>query len=259
MFNIGDKARRNVLVSSDHGLLIVNRFDYAPIGISGSILDHGNNNTVEADATMKALRGVDSPIIFDVGANLGTYASWVAKWFEPVNGKVYCFEPQRIIFQMLCGNMAINNIFNVYAYELALGSEEKYIEIDEVNYDEPGGFGSFSLDGVEREKYKTILGKKQRIKLTTIDKFVEENQIPKIDFIKIDAEGLDIDVIAGAPSSIEKFKPDLYVEYLNLGSSKKEDTLLEGKQYLVSVLNTMGYETFEIGHDIFGTAKGHRI
>ena len=135
MFVLGDRKLQNVLVSSDHGMMIVNRFDRGPdeVSVGSHILDHGNNNTVEADTAIKVLANVDNPIIFDVGANIGTFATWVAMWTKTKNGRVYCFEPQRQVFQMLCGNMALNNITNVYAYEIALGRQNKMIEMPEVD------------------------------------------------------------------------------------------------------------------------------
>ena len=256
MFTIGDKPLPNILVNCDHGMMIINRFDNDVNSIGQMILDHGNNNTVEADLTVRMLQHTTDPIIFDVGSNIGTYATWVAKWASDKNGKVYCFEPQRQIFQMLCGNLAINNIFNVYSYQLGLGKEEKYIEIPEIDYYTPNSsFGSVSLDGIDRKKYNNKINQTQRIKLTTLDNFMIEHNIPKVDYIKIDAEGLDIDVMEGGMNTIKKFMPDLYVEYLNLGSSRDENTSHEGKENLINYLKNLGYNTHVVFHDIFATTK----
>lgn len=236
--------------------MIVNRFDDTLSSIGISLLDHGNNNTVEADVTVRALLDVENPVIFDVGANIGTYASWVARWAAARNGRVYCFEPQRVVFQMLCGNMAINNIFNVHAYQLGLGKEESYIDLPEINYQLPGSsFAAFSLDGVDRKKYQNVPNSSQRVEISTLDKFVHDWNINKIDFIKIDAEGLDIDVIEGGMNSILKFKPDLLVEYLHLGSSKDEDTREQGKLRLVDYLDNFGYSSRVVGHDIYASTR----
>jgi FkbM family methyltransferase len=256
MFNINDRKAQNILVNCDHGLMIINRFDNDPlISVGTFLLDHGNNNTVEADLTVRALLDIPNPVIFDVGSNIGTYATWVARWAKTKQGKVYCFEPQRQIFQILCGNMAINNIDNVYAYNIGLGKEETFIDIPEVDYTKPNSsFGAFSLDGVDRNRYSN-LEQTQRIKISTLDNFVSEWKIEKVDFIKIDAEGLDVDVMEGGLNTIKKFMPDLFVEFLNLGSSKKEDTSSEGKDILVDYLKNLGYNTHLIGNDIFATTK----
>jgi FkbM family methyltransferase len=256
MFTIGNRVRPNILISCDHGLMIVNRFDNNPIvGIGGFLLKHGNNNTVEADLTVKLLKDISNPVIFDIGSNIGTYATWVANWSMERNGKVYCFEPQRQIFQILCGNMAINNVDNVYAYSMALGNQNGFIDLPEVDYSiENSSFGAFSLDGVDRKRY-TNSTKMQRVQISTLDKFVSDWNIDHIDFIKIDAEGLDIDVIQGGINTIQKYKPDLFVEYLNLGTSKNEDTSEQGKDKLITVLQNLDYRTYVVGHDVLATIK----
>ena len=258
MFILGDRKLQNVLVSCDHGMMIVNRFDRGPdnVSVGAHILDHGNNNTVEANTVMQVLANVENPIIFDIGANIGTFASWVSMWAAERNGKIYCFEPQRSVFQMLCGNMAINNIFNVHAYEMALGRENKFIELPEVKYDEHASFASFTLDSIDTTNmYKTDSSKTQRIKMMTLDSFMKEYQVPKVDFIKVDAEGLDIDVLEGGMDTIMRYKPDLYVEYLNLGPSKKEDTTDQGREFLTQYLQNLGYKTLVIHHDIYASVR----
>lgn len=257
MFMLGDKIRRNILVSCDHGLMIVNRFDNHPqVGIGGFLLKHGNNNTVEADFAFRVLQDIENPIVIDVGANIGTYATWLAHFLEKKNGKIYCFEPQREVFQILCGNFAINNLFNAYAYEMALGSEEKFIDINEVDYNQTGSFGAFTLTNATLPEGRiTKLPTTQRIKMTTLDKFVQDYQLPKVDFIKIDAEGLDIEVMEGAKNVINTFKPDLYVEFLNLGSTGAEDSSEEGRDRLITYLTSLGYKGMIVGHDIFATCR----
>ena len=258
MFTLDDKPIRNILVSCDHGTMILNRNDSGPdgVGVGRFLLDHGNNNTVETDIASKALINTVDPVVIDIGANIGTFATFIAPWLAKRGGKLYCFEPQRQVFQILCGNLAINNIFNVYAYETAIGREEKWIEIPEVDYDQPGSFAAFTLGGADlSDTYKSVAGAMQRIKMTTIDRFVLEHRVPKVDYIKIDAEGLDLDVINGAAQTIEKFKPDLYVEYLNLGDSQRQDTSDQGRAKLIEVLKKLGYSYMVVGHDIFATTK----
>ena len=258
MFTISDRVIRNIIVPCDHGPMIINRFDlgYDGVSVGNFLLEHANNNTVEADVAFRALYGVENPIVFDVGANIGTFATWVATAIEKSNGKLYCFEPQRLIHQMLCGNMAMNNIFNVYTYELALGNEEKYIEIDDIVYNKPGSFGSVTLTDIDMSTtYKTDPTKKQRIKMTTIDNFVLEHQLPKVDYIKVDAEGLDIEVLDGAKNTIAKYSPDLFVEFLNLGSSRTGDTRYEGKDRLEAYLKNLGYTVVLVNHDLFASKR----
>lgn len=208
-YPLEDKIRRNILISCDHGLMIVNRFD-VNAGNAGQgvwLLDHGNVSTVEAYHSIKAIKRED-PIIFDVGANIGTYTTWMAKHFP--KGKIYAFEPQRLVFQILCGNMALNNFYNTHIYNFGLGSENNTIEFYEPNYYMGEDFGIFSL--VEDK----IIHKSQEkavVDIYTLDYFVEHYKVPHIDFIKIDAEGMDLDVLKGAEQSLKKFKPSILVEH----------------------------------------------
>lgn len=254
MFTLGDKVRPNILVSTDQGMFIVNRFDHTDSGISGFLLDHGNYNTVEADLTLKSLQNKKNPVIFDIGANIGTYASWIAMSTEAIGGKVYAFEPQRRVFQMLCGNLAINNIFNVYTYCMALGTQSTHIEIEEVDYTKKSNFGAFSL--VNKTKhYESVNGSKQRIEMSTLDQFVRDNNIESVDFIKVDAEGMDIDVLEGGEKTLQQFKPHLCVEYINLGSTKQEDTMEEGKSRLSYYLSRIGYDITIVNKNIHAIPK----
>jgi len=207
----GDKKHKNVLVSCDHGLMIVNRFDsdpqYPDVGQAQFILDHGNASSIEGYTTFERCKNTIDPIIFDVGANIGTYATVVSKLCP--TAKIYCFEPQRLIFQMLCGNFAINNLENCYAYPIALGDISEWINIDEPDYNQQGSFGSFSII---KDVIKTRANKQTPTQKLTLDDFVEIYKVRKVDFIKIDAEGMDIEVLKGAVKTLKSFNPSLLIE-----------------------------------------------
>lgn len=212
MWDFGDRIRRNILLNCDHGTMIVNRFDHNKnmVGQGQWLLDHGNTATVESKTTYDCLNNTENPVIFDVGANIGTYSTLVARALP--TSKIYCFEPQRLVFQMLCGNMAINNYDNCYPYNMGLGKENARILIEEPDYNAQENYGSFSLVLNEiqgRSGVKTILD------IMTLDFFIKYNQIEKLDFLKIDVEGMELDILLGGRETIEKFKPVLLVEYRN--------------------------------------------
>ena len=208
VFNIGDKVHRNVLLSCDHGLMIVNRFDcnHEQVGHGQWLLDHGNTSTIEAYNCYQAIKDYSEPVIFDIGANIGTFTTWMAKAFP--NGKIYAFEPQRQVFQMLCGNAAINNFYNVYAYNIGLGKENVKIGFQEPNYFEKADFGTFSLveDIITQKTDNKIV-----VQINTLDWFLENYNIPKIHLLKIDVEGMDLDVLIGATNAIKKHLPVIFI------------------------------------------------
>ena len=235
-FKVGDKIHRNILLSCDHGLMIVNRFDCndEQVGHSQWLLDHGNVSTVETLYCHEAIKEISNPIIFDIGANIGTFTTWMAKAFP--EGRVYCFEPQREVFKMLCGNASINNLYNVYPYNVALGKENSKIEFKEPNYFQKNDFGTFSLiEDVITEKTNN----KMVVQVNTLDWFLEYYHIPKVHLLKIDVEGMDIDVLMGATKTIQKHFPIIFIEH----SDNRKSVLNELKQFL---------DQFEYSYSVVG-------
>ena len=237
--NIGDKRHRNVLLSCDHGLMIINRFDcnHEQVGHGQWLLDHGNCSTVEALRCFQSLQGIENPVIFDVGANIGTFATLMAKTYS--SGKIYCFEPQHSVFQQLAGNISINNMYNVFTYNMALGKENTYKEFYQPDYFSNNDFGTFSL--VDETKLKTT-AEKIVVEIKTLDSFVKIYKIEKIDLIKIDAEGMDLDVLSGGIESINTFRPKLFIEHCDNRKTIKDELLF--------FLKPFGYHFDTIGNNL---------
>ena len=236
IFNIGDKVHRNVLLSCDHGLMIVNRFDcnHEQVGHGQWLLDHGNTSTIEAANCFDAIKDITEPVIFDIGANIGTFTTWMARAFP--NGKIHSFEPQRAVFQMLSGNAAINNLYNVYTYNIGLGKDNKKVEFLEPNYFQKNDFGTFSLveDIITDKTQNKIV-----VQINTLDWFVEFYNIPKIHLLKIDVEGMDLDVLIGGKNTIIKNLPVIFIEHCDNRKSVIEDI----KNFL---------DQFEYNYEIIG-------
>ena len=244
MFSITDKVRRNVLVSSDHGSMIVNRFDcnHEQVGHGQWLMDHGSASSIEANHTFLSLRDNEQPVIFDIGANIGTYATWVAKCFP--KGSIYCFEPQRLVFQMLCGNIAINNFDNVFTYNIAIGEADYMMLIDEPDYYQKEDFGIFSL--VE-DKIQSKSGRSYAVQVMSIDSFVATFKVPKVDFLKIDVEGMDLAVLKGAQQTLSLFKPVIFIEH----SDNRKSILNE----IVDYLGLDKYDYSVIGNNVLAKPR----
>src|SRR5262245_59764622 len=127
-----------VLVSSSHGTLIVNRNDYheneryGKYGVGHQILTKSAFDTTEVELVLQLLeRRCHHPgsgvLAIDGGANIGVH---LVEWARHMGswGEVIAFEPQEKIFYALCGNIAINNCFNVSAKNMAIGAEEGVID-----------------------------------------------------------------------------------------------------------------------------------
>jgi FkbM family methyltransferase len=215
--------------------MIVNRFDsnHEGVGHGQWLLDHGNTSTVEAANCYESIKEFSEPVIFDIGANIGTFTTWMARAFP--RGKVYAFEPQRVVFQMLSGNAAINNLYNVYTHNIGIGKENCKVEFEEPDYFDKCDFGTFSL--VEKivppSKNKFILS------INTLDWFVEYHNIPKVHMLKIDVEGMDLDVLTGGTNTIKKQLPVIFIEHCD----NRKTILEEIKIFL---------DKFDYGYKIIG-------
>jgi FkbM family methyltransferase len=135
--------------------------------------------------------------VLDVGANIGVHSLYFAEAVG-ANGVVLAFEPQRALYQILCANIALNEIYNVRALQLGLGRENGQGFMPVLDYSRSGNFGATSIgaDGADQ------------IMVATIDSLGLEH----CHFIKIDVEGMEEEVIAGAAQTIARCRPLLYVE-----------------------------------------------
>src|SRR5258708_33505318 len=136
--------------------------------------------------------------VVEVGANVGMLTVPLARLAGP-GGKVIAFEPQRIVYQMLCGNVALNALSNVIAHNSAAGRAAGSITVPPVDYGNMGNFGGVSLGGSAEG---------ETVALVTIDQL----GLAKCDFMKIDVEGMELDVLEGAATTLQQFRPRLYVE-----------------------------------------------
>jgi FkbM family methyltransferase len=224
--------------------MIVNRFDcnQEKVGHGQWLLDHGNTSTIEAYNCYNAIKDLSEPVVFDIGANIGTFTTWMAKAFP--KGKIYAFEPQRVVFQMLSGNAAINNLYNVYTYNIGLGRENTTVEFEEPNYFEKNDFGTFSLvEDIITEKTNN----KVTVHITTLDWFFECYKVPKVHLLKIDVEGMDLDVLVGGTNTIKKHLPVIFIEHCD----NRKTILEEIKKFL----NQFEYNFSVIGNNVLCTPQ----
>lgn len=186
--------------------------------------------------------GIHEPLILDIGANLGAYAVPMAKHLDAAKGVVYAYEPQRIVYQQLCGNIFLNRLDNVHAFWMAVGDSDGDIKIPELDYDKSSNIGGFSV--VERYRSKTdfvVLREDGRSTKTRIAK-LDSLKFPKSPcLLKIDVEGFDQQVIAGGVDLLKRsnFPPLLFEAWGFDWFREQKDKLFKG-------LRDLGYEITSI-------------
>lgn len=140
--------------------------------------------------------------IVDVGANNGNFAVEFSH-LAGDEGKVHSFEPQRIIYYQLCGNVFMNGLNNVYCHNVAIGDKTDIVFMEEPNYmsKEAVNFGDVRI--------KTPSDNNIIVNLKKLDDY----DFQEIVFIKIDVQGYESFVIDGALATIEKHRPYIFVEF----------------------------------------------
>jgi FkbM family methyltransferase len=162
-------------------------------------------------------------ICVDVGAYIGTHTLFFA---EAVGreGIVVAFEAQQPMFQLLCGNVALNHHLNVRAFNLALDETPGLVHINNIDYREPNHFGGAAISRYEGYP----------IEARTLD----DCSLPAVDLLKIDVEGFEPEVINSAVVAIRMYQPFIYIEYQPM----------EQSQDLVPLIQALDYDVYE--HDV---------
>ena len=146
---------------------------------------------------------ITSTTVIDIGGNNGQLAIEFAHLVGD-KGRVITFEPQRIIFQQLCGNVFINGLDNVWAFNIAIGDENGVTNIEKPDYFSKGPLNLGNVHvGLETSSEPVIIN--------TLDSFNLEN----VSIIKIDVQGFEKKVLLGALETIKKNKPIIFIEIEN--------------------------------------------
>jgi len=184
----------NRCVLAREGYVLYNSND---VFIGQAIERYGEYGEIEAQLLRQLCR--PGSVAVEVGANIGTHTLVLSRGVGPT-GYVYAYEPQGVVFQTLCANLALNSITNVDARHAAAGAEPGWVLIPDIDYTRRGNFGGVSVNDF------TAGSKVPRV---TLDADLD---LDRLALIKIDVEGMELEVLRGAAALIARFDPALYVE-----------------------------------------------
>jgi FkbM family methyltransferase len=165
--------------------------------------------------------------VVDVGANIGIHSLKLGKLVGS-SGSVYAFEPHPMIFQKLDENITLNRMFCIKPIPLGLASKsgEFFLHgFDENSSNQGTSFLTESDEGNQENLSNTYT-----VNVETLDNFIEYNKLDRLDLIKIDAEGFDLDVLMGSLKSIAQFKPVIIFEYCLKSDAKDKIELFDQVQ-----------------------------
>ena len=183
--------------------------------VGGSLRENGIYSPDEC----RLLRKILQPewVAFDCGANMGTLTLEMARKCK----KVISIEPQYLINQLLRANVAINDLPNVEVLYNAVGATPGEVLIPVLDYNHPVNYGAVGRDN--------HWGRGQAVEQVTIDGIVVDLQLPSVNFLKVDVEGMEKEVLMGAVDTIKHEKPLLYVE------NDRQDKAKELVEYIYSL------------------------
>lgn len=166
-------------------------------------------------------------VFFDIGAHFGYY-SLMASRLSGGSGRVYAFEPSKANYQILRKNVHRNHSENVSTFELAVSDFTGEIEFS-------NGSNSYANTVV---KGSPIFTESDIVKVPCmdIDHFVNEQQVNKVDFVKIDIEGHELNALKGAESTLRNYRPAIYLA--------THDNHCAGiSEKCISYLHNLGYKS----------------
>lgn len=179
-------------------------------------------------------------VVLDIGANIGSHTLPLAHLVGDT-GSVIAFEPTDYAFGKLMENLRLNSrlanrVIPVQAMLLGTAQAEAPESIP----------SSWSLDIVTGDKVHEIHGgtfqSLNGASLLRLDDWFEINQINRLDFVKLDVDGYEIDVIEGGLQTLSRYSPDIMME---LAPYVFEERGKSFKQ-LISMLNKLNFRCWEV-------------
>lgn len=146
-------------------------------------------------------------VAIDVGANIGYLAMYLRHRIGP-SGELFCFEPEPENYAELEANLRRNHLDNCHAIGAAVGAQEGTVSFAR------GLNGHVTPEGTPGISVPVI----------TLDTFVEQRSLPRVDFVKIDVEGFEVDVLNGMKALLSRpDKPLMYIEVHGRGEYYNAD------------------------------------
>jgi FkbM family methyltransferase len=235
---VGNKAHHRLIITylklrNDDNLVLRNiqgskmYLDLSDLGLSWELIVRG----IHEERATKVLRQEvkEGMTVVDIGANLGYYALMEASIVGD-KGQVYALEPVRRNFDILCKNIRANGYENVKAYCIAVSSSSGTAKMTLTNRSNWGSLLDVNGEAVsEYAKANKNRLPKQIVEVPTIslDEFLAEQGVHQVNFIRMDLEGYEIEVIKGMTNTLENMPSPLklFIEMHCKAFTNPEDTI----------------------------------
>jgi FkbM family methyltransferase len=234
--------RVNLVRGDKDDYLLFSTSDY----ITQSILQNGNWDDDLLKVSAAIYEGLNSPLVLDIGANLGSFSVPVGRDLQKSGGKIVAFEPQRIVYYQLCGNIFINRLDNVTALQMAVGDSSSEMQIPQTNYEKSINTGAFSLNKKYRKNHGIESAMLESTDLVWCTRLDDQAFDRPPCMVKIDVEGYELPVLKGATRFLEvNHYPFLLFEAWSFDWYKAQ------KKALIRFVESLGYVVSHIRGDEF--------
>lgn len=234
-----------VLAATNHGTMLVNRNDQkinpqgGGIGVGFEILRNSSCTQDEVDLalhllTLRRRHFGDGVFAIDCGANIGTHT---VEWARLMHGwgQVLAFEAQERIYYALAGNVTLNNCFNARVVFAAVGQTTGQILVPQPNYLAPGSYGSLEFrSSASTEDIGQPIDYRAEAALSVPLIAMDDLILSRLDLMKLDIEGMEIEALCGADRLIRKHLPIILVEVIKSDQVAIRD-FLQARGYAVFV------------------------
>ncbi|MBC7636645.1 MAG: FkbM family methyltransferase [Acetobacteraceae bacterium] len=184
----------NQLVAGRHGLILFNKNDTV-VGQSAS--HYGEYFESEVDLFAQLIP--PGAQVADLGANIGIHTIAMARLTGPT-GWVFAFEPQRLVFQTLCANVALNSLTNVECENKAVSDWDGSILVEDLNPNAQVNFGGLELGTSKANR---------AVAAVKLDSYLNGQHL---DFLKADVQGMEEACLRGARETLKRCGTILYLE-----------------------------------------------
>jgi FkbM family methyltransferase len=183
----------------------------------------------------------ESKVIIDIGAHCGSHSIIYSKINS--SASIFAFEPQKVMYDILCKNIEDNNIKNIKTFNNALGNKRckssmsKYCSHGPnmsipINHSLPFNLGSLQVGKGGEE-----------IEISRLDDYDFQN----VDYVKIDTEGFEPYILDGAIRLIEKYKPVLFLELERVPTTEDmNDSYIPISKSASQILLDLGYVKYPV-------------
>lgn len=204
--------------------------------IGRSLREYGEWAQLEVDALCSLIEPGTS--VVDAGAFIGTHSLAFARLVGS-SGFVYAFEPQPAFFELLRRNVTKNGLGDrIRVIPCGLSSHESQILTQSVDSEHAANYGGIALQSTEHyARVPNYSSRQHLIALKTLDGM----QIDRLSLLKIDTEGMEIDVLTGAEKTIEATRPIIAAECNSLSYAWPVVEFGYGRGYKSFLLNLSSY------------------